>query len=590
MIDPRLTRIFVLPILAVLVLAAFSVQDRERGLRTFQAPDAFNGAEAWTQLGNLATGYPSRPTGGPADGDAGREIAASFGEAGLAVDTWEATVRTERGGSQRALQVSGTSDGPGTGTIFVVAARDSVHAGSRAELTSTAALLQLASVLSKRRLEHPVTLISVSGTPGQAAYRQLVDRLQSEEEPPRAVIVLGTLGTRDYLAPVVGLSTGPQFASQRLRRTLEEALAAQRSVGDSRPSAAGQLVRLAAPTTTGGQGPLLRAGLPAILLSTTGDRVAPVGAQPTEERLQADGRALLRAIIAIDNAGPIDLRPEGRIRAGDGVIPGWALRAIVLALLVPPALLVLDGLARARRERQRIARWVLWTFLLILPQLLGIGAVAAAARAGWIAVPGGPIDPELWTGDATPLAIFAITAAIGHLAIRPLVLLALGFRGLRSAGPGAPLGFALVLVVTALATWIVNPAAAALMVPAALLWPVVLDAGMRPPRGWAITVVLLGMLPLLLLLENLLTRYPLGDLTGALSWFAVLLGASDVGLFPQLWFASIAGCCLAALLLARHGRSVDPGDGQVTVRGPVSYAGPGSLGGVESALDRTAAR
>lgn len=488
MIDPRLTRIFVLPILAVLVLAAFSVQDRPRGLRTFQAPDAFNGSEAWTEMGRLVAAYPSRPTGGPADSDAGREIASRFQDAGLAVDTWEAPVRTERGGEQRAVQVSGTSDGPGEGAIYVVAARDSVHPGSRAELTSTAALLQLAGVLAKRRLEHPVTLISVSGTPGQAAYRDLVDRLQSEEQPPRAILVLGTLGTRDYLAPVVGLSNGPQFASQRLRRTLEDAIASQRSVGDSRPSAAGQLVRLAAPTTTGGQGPLLRAGLPAILLSTTGDRVAPAGAQPTEERLQADGRAVLRAIIAIDNAGPIDLGPEGRIRAGDGVIPGWALRAIVLALLVPPALLVLDGLARARRERQRIARWVIWTLLLILPQLLGIGAVAAAARAGWIGVPGGPIDPELWTGDVTPLAIFAIVAALGHVLLRPLILLALGFRGLKSAGPGAPLGFALVLVAVALATWIVNPAAAALMVPAALVWPVVLDSGMRPPRGWAIAI------------------------------------------------------------------------------------------------------
>ena len=590
MIDPRLTRIFVLPILAVLVLAAFSVQDRPRGLRTFQAPDAFNGSETYTELNRLAAAYPSRPTGGPADADAAREIAGRFADAGLAADTWTAQVRTERGERLGATQVSGTSDGPGAGDIVIVAARDSVHAGSRAELTGTAALLQLANVLGKRRLEHPVTLISVSGTPGQAAYRALADRLSSQSPAPRAVIVLGTLGTRDYLAPVTGLSDGPQFASQRLRRTLEEALASQRSVGSSRPSASGQLVRLAAPLTTGGQGPLLRAELPAILLSTTGDRVAPASAVPTEERLQADGRALLRAIIAIDNAGPIDLGPEGRIRAGDGVIPGWALRAIVLALLVPPALLVVDGLARARRNRQRVGRWVLWTLLLALPQLLGIGAVAAAAKAGWIAVPGGPVDPELWTGDVTPLAIFAIVAALGHFAVRPLVLLALGFSGMRSSVPAAPLGFALVLVITALVTWVFNPAAAAMMAPAALLWPWALDSGMRPPRGWALAIVLIGMAPLLLLMDNLLTRYPLGDPTSALSWFAVLLGASDLGLFPQLWFAAVSGCCIAALLLARHGRGGDVAEGEVTVRGPVSYAGPGSLGAVESARSGAGSR
>ncbi|MEH3053316.1 MAG: hypothetical protein PGN13_04800 [Patulibacter minatonensis] len=586
MIDPRLTRIFVLPILAVLVLAAFSVQDRPRGLRTFQAPDAFIGSDARAALNRFAINYPARPTGGPADADAGREIARSFREAGLAPDTWTATVRTERGARQQAIQVSGRSDGPGSGTIVVVAARDSVHAGSRAELTGTAALLQLAAVLGKRRLEHPVELISVSGTPGQAAYRDLADRLASGDEPVRAVIVLGTLGTRDYLAPVSGLSDGPQFASQRLRRTLEDAIAQQRSVGDSRVSAAGQIVRLAAPMTTGGQGPLLRAGLPAILFSTTGDRVAPPEAQVSEDRLQADGRALLRAIIAIDNAGPIDLRPEGQIRAGDGVIPGWALRAIVLALLVLATLLVVDGVARAGRSRVRVGRWVLWTGLLALPQLLGIGAVAAAARVGWIGVPGGPIDPGLWNGDVTPLAIFTITALLGHIALRPLVLLALGLRGMRSQSQGAPLGLSVVLVITALATWVVNPAAAALMVPAVVLWPVVLDSGMRPPRGWGLVVVLAAMAPLLLLMENLLTRYPLGDATSALSWFAVLLGASDVGLFPQLWFAALSGCCIAAVLLARHGRGIDPGDGDVTTRGPVSYAGPGSLGGVPSAFEK----
>ncbi|MFT4035497.1 MAG: hypothetical protein QM679_07970 [Patulibacter sp.] len=590
MIDPRLTRIFVLPILAVLVLAAFSVQDRPRALRTFQAPDAFNGTETYTELNRLAAAYPSRAAGSTADRDAADEIERRFADAGLHTESWSAAVRGAGGERVDAEQISGTSDGPGDGTIYVIAPRDSVHAGARAELTATATLLQLAAVLGRRRLEHPVTLISVSGTPGQAAYRDLARRLAAEQPSPRAIVVLGTLGTRDYLAPVTGLSDGPQFASQRLRRTLEEAIASQRSVGASKVSAAGQLVRLAAPVTTGGQGPLLRAGLPAILFSTTGDRVASQQATPTPERLQADGRALLRSIIAIDNAGPIDLRPGGRIRAADGVIPSWALRVIVLALLVPPALLVIDGFARARRERQRVGRWVLWTLLLGLPQLLGIGAVAGAAHAGWLGSPGGPIDPALWSGDLTPLVIFALAAAAAHLLLRPLVLLALGLRGMRSASPGAPLGFAVMLVATALATWAVNPAAAALMVPAVVLWPVVLDSGMRPARGWGLLVVLLGMAPLVLLLENVVTRYPLGDASSALSWFVMLLGACDVGLFPQLWFASLSGCCLAALLLAWHGRSVDPGDAEVTVRGPVTYAGPGSLGGVDSAFDRGVAR
>ncbi|MDQ8045358.1 MAG: hypothetical protein AAGC46_11480, partial [Solirubrobacteraceae bacterium] len=403
-------------------------------------------------------------------------------------------------------------------------------------------------------------------------------------------IVLGTLGTPDLLPPVVGFSNGPELASWRLRSTIEAAIRAERTVGDRRAGAAAQLVRLAAPVTTGGQGPLLRAGLPAILFSTTGDRVAPAELRPTEERLDADGRAVLTSIIAIDNAGPVDLKPEQNLAAADGIIPGWALRVIVLALLIPPALLIVDGLARANRERQKVGRWVVWTLLLAVPQLLGIGAVALADAVGWTNLPDGPIDPAVWDGDITPLAIFVAVCVVGHLALRPLVLFLLGLRGQKSAAPGAPLGFALVLEITALATWAINPAAAAMMVPAVLLWPVVLDAGMRPPKVWAFLGVLVGLAPLGLLLANLLTRYPLGDVSSSASWFVALLSGGDVGLFPQLWFSVLGGCSIAAVLISRHGRFTLPGDvvpdEGPSVRGPAGYAGPGSLGGTSSALDR----
>lgn len=586
MLDPRLTRIFILPLLAVLVLAAFSVQDRPRALRTFQAPDAFTGAATMTELNGLAGVYPSRPTGGPADTDAGRDIANRFREDGLDVQTVMADVKTAEAEDAEALQVFGERAGPKRGAIVVVAARDSIRPGSRAELTGTATLLQLSSLIGKRRVEHPIQLVSVSGTSAQAAYRALARRLSDETDPVRAVIVLGTVGTPDLLPPIVGFSSGPELASARLRRTLDEALRSERSVGDASPSLIAQLVRLAAPVTTGGQGPLLRAGLPAILLSTSGDRVPPADAVPTEERLEADGRALVRAVIAIDNAGEVDLTPEQRLAAADGIIPGWALRAIVLALLIPPALLIIDGLARARRERQRVGRWIVWTLLLALPQLLGIGAVALAVRGGWIALPGGPVDPAIWNADLAPLVVFLVVTLLSHLLVRPGLLFLLGLRGQRSSVPGAPLGLAVVLEIAALATWVVNPAAAAVMVPAVIVWPVVLDAGMRPGRIAAFFGVLLGLLPILALLENLLTRYPLGDLSSAASWFVSLLAAGDVGLFPQLWFAVLAGCSIGALLLAWHGRFADPGDVEVTVRGPVSYAGPGSLGGVDSALER----
>jgi hypothetical protein len=44
---------------------------------------------------------------------------------------------------------------------------------------------------------------------------------------------------------------------------------------------------------------------------------------------------------------------------------------------------------------------------------------------------------------------------------------------------------------------------------------------------------------------------------------------------------------VSALLVAARGRDADDDDViPITVRGPASYAGPGSLGGTESALKR----
>ncbi len=574
---------FLLPIMAVLVLAAFSVQERPRALRTFQPTQAYSGEQALAQVNRLAAVYPSRPAGEAADNDLARELADRFRAGSLEVSTQ--TDRIDTGtGDREAIRVTGRRAATGTGAIAVVAARDSVRPGARAELTATATLLELGALLGQRRIEHPVLLISVSGSLGQGGYRALARDLAGGE-PLRAVIVLGTLGTADTAPPVTAFSNGPQLASLRLRRTLEESLRTERELGSARPSAAAQLARLAAPVTTGGQGPLLRAGLPAILLSTTGDRVAPAGVTPTAERLTADGRAVLRTIIAIDNAGPVDLGPEQRISIADGVIPGWAIRAIVLALLIPPALLVIDGLARARRERQRAGRWIVWVLLLALPQLLGVAAVALGARADWLDLPGGPIDPAVWSGDLAPLIVFAVVVLLGQFVLRPLLLAALGLRGRSPAVAAAPLGLAVVLVVLALVMWVFNPAAAAIVAPLVIVWPVLLDTGMRPARGWSLLAVILTLVPLALVFINLLTRFGLGDPTSALSWFVALISAGDVGLFPQLWFVALSGCCLAALRLAWLGHASDP-DAEVTVRGPVTYAGPGSLGGVDSALER----
>jgi hypothetical protein len=73
-------------------------------------------------------------------------------------------------------------------------------------------------------------------------------------------------------------------------------------------------------------------------------------------------------------------------------------------------------------------------------------------------------------------------------------------------------------------------------------------------------------------------------------WQGVLLVAGG-GIGPVTWLLwSVVGACAVcavriAIKTTPSERAID-GRPDVTVRGPVTYAGPGSLGGTESALRR----
>jgi hypothetical protein len=72
----------------------------------------------------------------------------------------------------------------------------------------------------------------------------------------------------------------------------------------------------------------------------------------------------------------------------------------------------------------------------------------------------------------------------------------------------------------------------------------------------------------------------------AWSWVLLLAGGA-VGVLTALEWSVVAGCAISVISIAvRAARQPRPEQAPVTIRGPVSYAGPGSLGGTESALRR----
>ena len=103
---------------------------------------------------------------------------------------------------------------------------------------------------------------------------------------------------------------------------------------------------------------------------------------------------------------------------------------------------------------------------------------------------------------------------------------------------------------------------------------------------WAILLLLAGLAPGALAALYYAMVLGLGPAPAA--WNAVLmLAGGDYSVMAALEWSVVLGCVVSlALIMVRIARQPRPAEVPVTVRGPITYAGPGSLGGTRSALRR----
>ena len=108
--------------------------------------------------------------------------------------------------------------------IVILAHRDAAGTGSKAELSGTAALLELARVFAARETKRTIVLVSTSGGSGGDAGAAATDRHLEElgqHGPFDAAIVLGDVAGRACARPfVVPYSDGFGSAPLQLQRTL----------------------------------------------------------------------------------------------------------------------------------------------------------------------------------------------------------------------------------------------------------------------------------------------------------------------------------------------------------------------------------
>jgi Peptidase family M28 len=591
MLDPRIYRAALIPVLFALIVGAFSLSDRPRPIGTTLEPDAFSAQRAETDLDAWAAAYPARRAGDSGDAALGARLATAFRAMGsYQVSTPSFEAETADGKRRLTTVIARQVGQPGPGLV-VVAHRDALGRGARAELSGTAAMMELARVVRGGRLKRTITFVSTSGgSAGLGGARDLAERLPGR---PGAVLVLGDLGSDTVRRPfVAGWSTGNGVGSLQLRRTVEAAVRKEASTNPGGARATSQWARLAFPVTVGEQGPLVAADLPTALMSVSGERPPSAGDPVLRPRLQAFGRAALRTLTALDNTPNLDLGGSThQLVTLRKVLPLWAVRLLVAALLLAPVLVAVDGFARVRRRHEPVGPWVWWLVAAAAPVVLALAFTWFLGVTGLLpATPPEPVAARaIPVGGAEIVALVAVAlvAVLGWIALRPALLRRVGGQSGRFHGEGA--GAALLVTWCALAAvlWVRNPYAAALLVPGAHSLLAVIAPEVRLRRGLAVALVLVAAAPFLIV--DLSIASQLGLSPADFGWFCVLLVAGGiVGPLGWVIWSLVLVCLVAALLVALRSRpNARPQEPpEITVRGPVSYAGPGSLGGTESALRR----
>lgn len=579
-----------MPAVLVLVLVMFSLESRPSALSQGLAADVvFEGAAATTTANRVSNVARDRRAGTPGDRRAAGLVAAALRERGF-----DTEVDRFRSHERDLVNVVGRRAGQTRRQIVVVADRDATGVPDTAGSASdTAALIQLARVFQGRPSAKTLVLASVDGSAlGQVGTARLASSL-GDPALVDGVIAMSDLGYGGSEAPsVISWSNDTGRAGLRLQRTATASV--RNETGRVAPSArsTGQIARLSFPIGIGAQGVLIDSGYDAVRIAGGGELQDTSGSAADAidpDRLGALGRAVLRTVTALDQGRGREKGPNTYVTAVSQVMPGWVLSVLGIALILPALVASVDAFARVRRRRAVVLAWVVWLGTGVLALVIALGFAHFLSLLGAIDAPSAPVAPDLYpigAGSIGALVGLAIVVGLAWFGLRRLAVAT--DPDLRDpAAPGAAVVVSLALVAGTLGLWLVNPLSALIMVPALHLWMLAALIEPAPSRRARLVLVFGGLaLPFLLVVYDMATLSvnPLGGV-----WYLVLLVTGGHVSFVS----ALLGCLFVALLqsivaiaLSKPPDAPPPERILPTVRGPAGYAGPGSLGGTDSAMRR----
>ena len=500
-----------------LLIAAFSVhKPGPLPPPTIALPASFDGPSAVTLASELARLYPDRAPGSAGAVGAEQWVRDQLTPYGLRVEPERFRADVPGLGERTLVNQVVTVPGRSPDEIVILAHRDDDGTGPGANNNASgiAALIQLAGSYGPRAIRPQHTLVFVATDGG--AFGDLGARHFAQGHPGRivAAVSLDTLASngRPRLALI---GNEPRLASPGFVETAAQRVLEQAGRRPEHPGALAQLIDLGFPFTLHEQGPLLAHGIPALTLTTGGERPPNAFADQPERlnrvRLVELGRAAQQLLRWLDAGAELAPGTARYVYFGPRVLPGWAIELVLLAALLPFLVSAVDLFARCRRRhipltpalrsyRSRIGFWLWAAILFELFALIGI----------WPSAPSVPLPL-----DAAPATDWPV---IGVLALAFLV--GLGWLVTRArlvprgpvsateqlAGAAAAL---LALAVVSLLVVATNPFALIFLLPSlhAWLW---LPHVRRRPIWTRLAVLGAGFLGPMLLLGSFAFRYGLG--------------------------------------------------------------------------------
>ena len=473
-------RLYRVALLIAIVLAAGSLLALRppQSVTLSTQPLAFDAQTAASDMQTIVNDFPGRVAGSPADRLTGAWVAKQFAADGLIshTDTFTATMA---GRTATLTNVWAISPGTAEGAVVVLAPRDSpplATQGANDDASGTAALVELATVFAGAAHDHPIVFVSSDGdTGGGLGARDFLDR--HRDMAIFTVVALRQLAGRDVRSLTLnGWAAQPRLAPPWLWSL---GRAAGRTGGElltPLPPVTSQILRLAVPSGGGSQAPFVAAGIAAIELTAPGPprpAVADTLDAVSTDTLARSGKATELLVDSLDGA-PQPLAGSGRtvffsrFRQLSGGFVVWIL--VVLGL--PLALVAVDLARKARKRRLPLNHALLRLALRTAPWLLTLLLVYLANLLSLLPGHLGGVSPDAVVSHAPHylrvVMILLFLAVAYHYAMA--IERRLGRR--YPADTEAVVAVAhLALLACALVMLAVDPFSLALILPAALLWP-----------------------------------------------------------------------------------------------------------------------